>query len=416
MNLLLFTGVQHEFDFTTSCNVLKENTLQYLSEGWETISLLPSPLPFIPPKSSLEESVKKMDTDDTQSVTANEFFIDDCCVLSVSHEEEIVTTHNAEGLNLEIVQSKESDGMKKSVNLCELGVSHGVKSTDVGNHRSVGKASLGVTKAETGKNFDIKMANHVEDTDKVLSLGSLLGVDFCVRTEGNDVPVHTNQSQAEEELSLKHLLSGTNSHDSGNDNIKSVETFGCDTIMSKVPHTALPTKCEVIRPVKTGMYTMMQTVGSEDGAAKSASVNVHANAAEFAGQKETIRSTFKTDISVKMEQQSLPVNSMLTGTGEHIQISAKTVPGKSLEPHVAGKPIIEDIPDGNLGVQPQMSLKEENGMERNLKLDLSAVWEGTDDSNINITTPDVEFLLKQSGNFDLIAYLFSSVSALTSHF
>jgi len=88
-----------------------------------------------------------------------------------------------------------------------------------------------------------------------------------------------------------------------------------------------------------------------------------------------------------------------------------------LEPLVAGAHANEDVPGGNLGMQPQMALKEGSATEKNMKLNLSTVWEGTDDSSIGISTPDVmEFLLKQNGNFDLIGYVFSNVSSLTSYF
>lgn len=414
MHLLLFTGVEHDFNFTASCNVMKENTLQYLSEGWDTSPLLPSPPTlYSPQKSSFEEPVKKTDAGNTRSVTANEFFIDDGCVLSVSHEEEIVTSHNVEGLSLEFVQTKESDDMKKSVNLYDLGGAHGGKSMDIGNNKSVGKASRVVIKAETDKSTD-KMVNCVASTDIVRSLGSQLGPDFCVRTERNGVAVPTNQLQAEEAHGLKHLLSG-DYHSSSNHEIKSVdETFGCDTVVSKVTDTEVPRECEIIRPVETNTYMMLQSVGSEEIAGKYVSV-AHTSAAEFAGQKAA-PSIFGTDIPVEIGQLSLPVNSEGTGTTGHVEISRKNLTGVSLEPCVAGTHAREDMSDGNAGMQPQMALKEENAPDRNLQLSLSSVWEGTDNSSINISTPDVmEFLLKQNGNFDLIGYLFSNVSYLTSH-
>lgn len=400
-------GVQHDFNFTASCNVLKENTMQYLSEAWDTSLQLPSPPLYVPQKSSLEETVKKTDTGNTQSVTTNEFFIDDGCVLSVSHEEEIVTSHNVEGLNLEFVQTKEPDGMKESVNSCELGVAHRGKNMDIGNYRS-GKYSLVVIKEETDKNTDVKMANRVANTDKVGSLGSLLVSDLYVRIEGNDVPVHTNQLQAEENLGLKNLLSGSY-HSSSNDGIKSVETFGCNTVVSKVTDTELRRKCEVIRPVKTNTDMMMQTVGYEEGAGKFASVDARTHAAEVAGQKETTTSIFGTDISVKVGQRLLPVNSELTGTAEHVEILAKSLAGMSSEPHVAGIHVNEGMLGGNSGIQQQMAVKEENATDRNFKLNLSPVWEGTDNSSINVSTPDVmEYLMKQTANFDLIGYIFSN--------
>jgi len=415
--LLLFTGIQHDFNFTASCNVLKENnTSQYLSEGWDTSPILPSPPLCVPQQTSLKEPLTKTDTDNTRSATANEFFIDDGCVLSVSHEEEIVTSHNMEGLNLEFVQSKESDSMKNSVNLNMLGVPNAEKSMDFGNYRSVGKDSLVGIDTETDKCTDIKMLNRVANTDKVASLGSLLGSDFFVKREGKD-PVHTNQLQAEDNLDSKNLLSANSFRSSSNDEMKNVdEAWGCDAGVSKVTDTVLSGKCEIIRPARPNTY-MMQTLGCEEGAGKAASVDGHTNAAEFTGQKETTNSISGTDIPAQIQQQSLPVDSDLTGTTEHVEISAKSLAGMSLEPPVAGTHANEDVPGGTLGMQQHMVLKEESATEKNMKLNLPTVWEGADDSNISISTPDVmEFLLKQSGNFDLIGYIFSNVSSLTSFF
>ena len=413
--MFLFTGVQHDFNFTASCNVLKENnTSQYLSGGWDTAPLLPSPPLYVPQKSSLTEPLKKTDTDNTRSVTANEFFVDDGCVLSVSHEEEIVTSHNVEGLNLEFVQSKESDSIKKSVDLYALGVPNADKSMDIGNCGS--KDSLVGIEAETDKCTDVKMANCVANTGKVVSLGSLLGSDFCVKREGNDDPVHTNQLQAEENLDLKNVLSGNSFHSSSNDEMKSVdETWGCDTVVSKVTDAVLSRKCEIIRPPGPNTYMMMQTVGSEEDVGKVVSIDGHTNAAEFTGQKETT-SIFGTDIPTQIQQQSLPVNSELTGNAEHVEISTKSLADMNLEPHVMGTRANEDVPGGNLGMQQQMAIKEQSATQKNMMLNLPTVWEGTDD-NISISTPDVvEFLLKQNGNFDLIGYLFSNVSSLASYF
>lgn len=414
--MLLFAGIKHDFNFTASCNVLKENsTSQYFSEGWDTLPLLPSPPLYVPQQSSLKEPWTKTDADNTRSATANEFFIDDGCVLPVSHEEEIVTSHNMEGLNLEFVQSKESDSMKKS-NLYELGVPNADKSMDIGNYRSVGKDHLVGIETELDNCTDIKMLNHVTNTDKVTSLGSLLGSDFFARREGND-PVREDHLQAEENLDSKNVLSANDFHSGSNDELKSVdETSGCDTVVSKLTDTVLSGKCEIIRPVKPNIY-MMQTLGCEEGAGKAVSVDGHTDAAELTQQKETTTSLFGTDLPAQIQQQSLPVNSELTGTAACLETSAKTSAGTSSEPLVAVTHANEDVPGGNLGMQPQMALKEENATEKNMKLNLSTMWEGTEDSNIGISTPDVmEFLLKQHGNFDLIGYVFSNVSSLTSYF
>jgi len=402
-------GIQHDFNFTASCNVLKEkNTSQYLSEGWDTSPLLPSPPLYVPQQSSLKEPWTKTDTDNTQSATANEFFIDDGCVLPVSHEEEIVTSHNMEGLNLEFVQSIESDSIKKPVNLYALDVPNADKIMDTGNYRSVAKDRLAGIETETDNCTDIKLLNHVANTDKVVSLGSLLGSDFFAAREGND-PVHKGHLQAEENFDLKNVLSANSFHSGSNDEMKSVdETWGCDTVVSKVTQTVLSGKCEIIKPVRPDTH-MMQTLGCEEGAGKAASVDGHTNATELTQQKETTNSLFGTDLPAQIRQQSLPVNSELTGTAARVEISAKTLAGVSLEPPVTGTHANEDVPGGNLGTQPQVALKEESATEKNMKLNLSTVWEVTDDSSIGISTPDVmEFLLKQNGNFDLIGYVFSN--------
>jgi hypothetical protein len=286
---------------------------------------------------------------------------------------------------------------------------------DIGNYRSVGKDSLMGIETEADKCTDIKMLNLVANTDKVVSLGSLLGSDFSVKREGND-PVHTNQLQAEDKLDLKNVLSANNFHSGSNDEMESVdETWGCDTVVSKVTGTVLSGKCEIIRPARPNTY-MMQTLGCEEGAGKAASVDGRTNAAEFAGQKETT-SILGTDVPARIWKHSLPLKSELTGTAEHAEISAKSLAGMSLEPFVVGTHANEDMPGGNLGMQPQTTLKEESATEKNMKLNLSTVWEGTDDSNIGISTPDVmEFLLKHNGNFDLIGYVFSNVSSLSSYY
>jgi hypothetical protein len=412
---LLFTDIQHDFNFTASSNVLKENsTSQYLSAGWDTSPLLPSPPPlYVPQQSSLKEPLTKTD-DNTQSATANEFFIDDGCVLSVSHEEEIVTSQIMEGLNLEFVQSKESDSMEKSVNLYVLGVPNADKSMDIGSYRSVGKDSFVGIETETDKCTDIKMLNRVANTDKVVSPGSLLGSDFFVKREGKD-PVHTNQLQAEKNLDLKNVLSANSFH-SGSAEMKSVdETWRCDAFVSKVTDTVLSGKCEVTRPARPNTY-LMQTLVCEEGAEKAASVDGRTNAAEFTRQKETT-SIIGTDILAQIRQQSLPVDSELTGTTERVEISAKSVAGMSLEPLAVVTHANEDVPGRNLGMQPQMALKEESATQKNVTLNLSTVWEGTDDSSMAISTPDVmELLLKQTENFDLIGYVFSNVSSPTRCF
>jgi hypothetical protein len=158
---------------------------------------------------------------------------------------------------------------------------------------------------------------------------------------------------------------------------------------------------------------MMQTVGSEEGSGEAVSVGGHTDAAEFTVQKKT-SSIFGTDMPAQVRQQSLPVNGELTGTAECVEVSSKSLAGS--QPHVAGARANENLLGGNLWMQPQMAIKEEGATEKKMKLNLSTVWDGADDSSIGISTPDVlDFLLKHNGNnFDLIGYVFSNVSSLTS--
>jgi hypothetical protein len=268
---------------------------------------------------------------------------------------------------------------------------------------------------DTDKCTDIKMLNRVANTDKVVSLGPLLGSDFFVKRECND-PVHKNQLQAEDKIDMKNILSANSFHSGSTDEMKSVdETWRGSAVVSKVTDTVLSRKCEIIGPARPNTY-MMQTLGCEEGAPKAASVDGHTNATEFTGQKEIATSIFGTDIPAQIRQHSLPVNSRLTGTAECVEISAKRLAGMSMGPLVAGTQASEDMPSGNLGMQQQMALKEESATEKNMKLNLPTVWEGTDDSNIGISTPDVMEFLLQNGNFDLIGYVFSNVSSLTSYF
>jgi hypothetical protein len=410
--LLFVTGFQHDFNFTASSNVLKENsTSQYLSDGWDTSPLLPSPPLYITQKSSLKEPLKT-DAIITRRVTGNEFFIDDCCVQSVSHEEEIVTS-NVEGLTLEFVQSKESDGMKKSVNLYTLGVSNADINMDIDNYGSIGKDSLVGIEADLDMCTDNQTVNHVANTDKVMHLGSPSWSDFCVRRDSNDDPGRADQFKAEENIGLKNVLLGNGFL---SEKMKSVdETWGCNTVVNEVTDTVLSRKCEIVRPVRPNTYAMMRTTGSEEDAGEAVSVGGRTDAAEFTVQKKT-SSIFGTDVAAQVRQQSLPVNSKLTGTAERVEVMTKSLAGS--QPHVAGARSNEDVLGGNSWTQPQMALKEEGATEKKMKLNLSTVWDGTDDNSIGISTPDVlDFLLKHSGNnFDLIGYVFSNVSSLTCRF
>jgi hypothetical protein len=178
--------------------------------------------------SSVEEdksvvTTKKTDNDNTQSQPPNEFFVEG---LSVTHDEEIMSFHNREGLNLErFVVNEESHNMKTSANTYEL--QHTVKCMDFGSCEPASNACL--------RAFD-KTRTLVNTNLRIGSLESLLGPSFDARPLDNGIfSIHIDQQQAESKLSLKNLLSGSIYHSTtnvGNEIRGADETTGVDSNQS----------------------------------------------------------------------------------------------------------------------------------------------------------------------------------------
>jgi hypothetical protein len=376
--MLLFTGVQREFNFTSPPNVLKEDTSPYLSdgEGWE----IPAPL-NLPQMSSVEEdksfeTVKKTDSDNTQSKPANEFFVDETWGLSVSHEEEIVSSHNQEGLNLEgFVVNKESDNMRTSVNTYELGV----KCMDFDNSESTSKASLMAIKAVTVENTEVQIG----------SLESLLGPSFDVRTVDNGIfSPHTNRQQAESNLSLKNLLSGSIYHSNTNVGyeVRSADEIGrVGRVKYDVMNSIIPTKT-------THLMSLGEETFSENG-------------------ENVTTSMLRTDVSVEMGEQPKPGKCRQTEIAVPAEILTNDLPSMSSEPSILTN-VDDEMTGGNAQeLKPQSAVMEEVVTKRNLKLNLATLL-GTDEI---ISTPVVlESLFKRDEPFDLLSYVFDEVSPVTN--
>jgi hypothetical protein len=375
--------------------VLNENASSpYLSdgEGWE----IPAPL-NIPQVSSVEEdnsviTVIKSDSDHTQSKPANEFFVDETWELSVSHEEEIVSSHNQGGLKQEeCVVREESDNMKTPVNTYEL--EHGVKYMDFGSYESALKASL----------MAFNKTGTVENTNtRIGSLESLLGPNFNVRPVDNGIfSVHTNQQQAETNLSLKNLLAGSIYH-VGDEN---------RGVTNDVTNTTILAESQVVTAMEADTHLMSQLVESD----KTFRENV---------ENETAANMLRTDISLKMEEQPKPGNCKQTETALPAEILTNSLPSMGTEPILTNSlPSMNSEPSVLMNVNDevtsedahvlrlQSALKEETVPKRNLKLNLATLL-GTDEI---ISTPVVlESLFKQDEPFDLVSYVFDEVSSLTS--
>jgi hypothetical protein len=269
--LLLFTGVQYEFNFTSPPSVLGEDmSAPYLpiEEGWK----IPAPLD-LPQMSSVEED-KSVGNDNTQSTPTNEFFVDGTWGLSVTHEE-IMSSDNQEGLNLNgFVVNEESDNIKTSVNTYEL--EHTVKCMDFGSFESASKASLGAfNKTRTVENTDVRIG----------SLESLLGPNFDVRQVDNGIfSVHTNQQQAESNVSLKNLLSGSIYHSNTNagDEIRGAdETRGRVT---NVMNTIILAKSQGDSPLKAGTHLLSQTMANDE----VTTGDIHVLGPHLAAQEENV--------------------------------------------------------------------------------------------------------------------------------
>jgi hypothetical protein len=151
---------------------------------------------------------------------------------SVTHEE-VMCFHNQEGLDLErFVVNEESHNMETSVNTHELG--HTVKCMDFGSCEPASIACLrAFDKAETAVNTNVRIG----------SLESLLGPSFDARPLDNGIfLVHTDQQQAESNLSLKNLLSGNISHSTtnvGNEIRGAGETLGVGRVTNDAMNTIL---------------------------------------------------------------------------------------------------------------------------------------------------------------------------------
>jgi hypothetical protein len=367
--------VQCEFNFTSSPGVLKKDTSSpYLSdgEGWE----IPGPL-NLPQVSSVEEDkavvTVKLDSDDTQSKPANEFFVDETWGLSVSHEEEIMSFHNQEGLNPEgFVVQEESDNMKTSLNTYEFGVEHRVKCMDFVSCESASKASL----------------------------QSLLGPIFNVRpVDSGNSSVHMNQQQAEASLSLKNLLSGTIYRTDTSDEIRSADETGrVDRVTNDVMNTTFVPKSQVVNPMKADTHLMLQIMESGKTSRES-------------GENGTAARMLRTDISLKIREEPKTGNFRQTETVMPAEILANSLPSMRSEPSVLTN-VNDEVTSGDVCVLgPQSAVEEENVAKRNLKLNLATLL----DADEIISTPVVlESLFKQDEPFDLVSYIFGEVSPPTS--
>jgi hypothetical protein len=373
-----FTGVQHEFNFTSPSNVLKEDTSQYQSdgEGWK----IPPPLDLLQIPSV--ETVKKADGDNTQSQPANGFFLNETWALSISHEE-IVNSRNQEESSLEeFVQNKESDSMETSVNMCEMGVEHGVNSMNFGNCESVANDTHTGIRSETVENTDIENE----------SFEPLLVSDFNVKTLGDGIfSIDSNQQQADSNLSLQNLLT---------DNIY---------------HINMNIGAEIRNFDETprgNTHLIVQTVGSKESfpedTGKLGFSDVNGNV-EFDGKSVTTTNMLVADISTEMEEHPKAVSCKQSENATSIE----NLPSVTSEPHMLISNVNEEVNSGNVHVmKPQLAVREENATKTNLKLNL-ATFSGTDEI---ISTPVVlESLLKQDEPFDLVDYVFSDVSYINHY-
>ncbi|PNF29168.1 hypothetical protein B7P43_G11861 [Cryptotermes secundus] len=380
------TGVEPKFDLTSPPGVMDTSPFLSDGEGWE----ISAPLNLLQMFSVEEDksviTVKKSDSDNTQCKPANEFFVDETLRLSVSHEEERVSSHNQEGLNHEgFVAEEESHNTKTSVNAYEL--EHGVKVMDFGSCESASKASL-IPFNETGTSENTNI--------RIQSLGSLLGPNFNVMPVDNGIfSVHINQQQAETNLSLKNLLSGSIYHSDTNvgDQIRTAdETCRVDRITNDVMNTAILAKSHVASPMKAD--THLQIVESDKTCRES-------------GETGTAASMLRTDVCLKMGEQPKPVNYKERETAMLTEVLANGLPTVNSEPSVL-MGMTSEVAGGDVHVLggPQSAAKEGNIANRGLKLDLATPL-GTDEM---ISTPVIlESLLKQDEPFDLVSYVFDKL-------
>jgi hypothetical protein len=394
--VLLFTGVQREFNFTSTPNVLKEVTSPYLSdgEGWE----IPAPLNILQMSSVEEdksfETVVKGDTDNTQSKPANEFFVDEKWGLSVSHEEEITSSHNQEGCNVEVFVVEEPD-MKTSTNTHEHELELKVESVDFGSHEPASRASPRTFKAETGSCdlapeaslTTVKTATAENTNAPVGSLESLLGPTFDVRPVDNGIfSVLTNQ-QTEPKLSLKELLSDCiyNSNVNVDGEIKGEdETFVLDGVTNSVMNTVTCGKAQVASPAKANTHLMSKVMESDNTSLENA---------------ETIT-------TAKIGKRRLGKGNQMENAVP-VEILANSLPSVTAELGMLAN--MSD--DMTSVVKPQAAVTQENAPKRNLKLNFGTFLSADE----IISTPVVlESLFKQDEPFDLLSYVFDEVSTVTS--
>jgi hypothetical protein len=389
--VLLFTGVKREFNFTSTPNVSKQATSPYLSdgEGWENPALINVPhILSVEDKSC--ETAKKAD-DNMQSKPANEFFVDETWGLSVSHEEEIVSSHNQEGLNLEVfVGDKETNTMQTSVNTYEVGVEHKAKCMDFLNCDLASEANIRTFKTEVVDNANVHIG----------SLESLLGPSFGVSAADSGMfSILTNQ-QRDSNLSLKSLLSVSTYHsntNAGGEITSAEDTCIADRVTDSVRNTIILAKAPGVSPMKANAHLVSKAVES-DGALQENGDNV------------TTADMLRTDIPIKMREQRKLGNWGQTDTALPVVTIANSLPSESSEPRLHTD-VNGEMTSGDVNVtKPKAAAVEENVAKMNLKLNLSMCL-GTDEL---VSTPMVlESLFKQDEPFDLLSYVFDEVSSLT---
>lgn len=167
----------------------------------------------------------------------------------------------------------------------------------------------------TGENTNIR----------IKSLGSLLGPNFNVMPVDNGIfSVHINQQQAETNLSLKNLLSGSIYHSDTNvgDQIRTAnETRRLDRITNDVMNTANLAKSHVASPMKVHTHLMSQIVESDKTFRES-------------GETGTAASMLRTDVCLKMGEQPKPVNYKERETAMLTEILVNSLPTMNSEPSV----------------------------------------------------------------------------------
>ncbi|KDR23256.1 hypothetical protein L798_07158 [Zootermopsis nevadensis] len=391
-------GVLHEFNFTSTSCALQEETSPYLCDGasWE----IPPPLDLLQMPCTDEdkksfETVKKTDSDNTQSTPADAFFVDDTLGLSVGHEEEIVSSHiNQERIDLEVTENKEPDDLKLMVNANELGDQSGVKRIDFGNCESVEVSNRAVKGIGVGSG----------------SLESLLGLDFGVEAVNGIFSVDRNSQRADTNLNLKNILAGSICHITS-DEQRTVETPTVTLVANEVSN-AITTKSQVIGPSNTNIHLIKQSMRSKESfsgkdAAKFASPSVNGSK-EFCGSNAMAANIWRTDVPVKMGEQPKAVNCKHLENAVPVEVLADDLPSStSSEPHLLLSSAKDEITSGHV-MKPQFAVNVENATKRNLRLNLATQLSADD----IISTPVVlEPLLKQGEPFDLLAYVFDDDQA-----